>query len=76
MVKHLYAPVNEHGDVAADEENDPEEADVALAAPLVDKDLGQLHRRKRESMQCEDQVLIRNLSLTKQLEFLARLDSK
>ena len=65
MVKHFDTPVDEDGDVAADKEDDPEQADFALVAPIVDEDLCELHGGESESMQREDQVLIRNLSHSK-----------
>ena len=62
MVEHLDAPVDEHRDVAANQEDYPKQADVPLVAPLVDEDLGELDGRKGESMQRKDQVLVCNLS--------------
>ena len=61
MSKDLNAPINEDGDVAADEEDYPEHIDVALCSSVIYEDLGQLDWGKSESMQCKYQVLIRHL---------------
>ena len=44
MTEGVDSPVNEHSNVAANEENDPELADITLIASLVNEDLGQLNR--------------------------------
>lgn len=61
MTEGVDSPVNEHSNVAANEENDPELADISLIASLVNEDLGQLNRWQGKGVQSEDQVLIRNL---------------
>ena len=61
MTEGVDSPVNEHSNVATNEENDPELADISLIASLVNEDLGQLNRWQGKGVQSEDQVLIRNL---------------
>ena len=41
-MKDLDAPVDKDGEIAADEEDDPELADVTLAPAVVDENLGEL----------------------------------
>ena len=61
MTEGVDSPVNEHSNVVANEENDPELANITLIASLVNEDLGQLNRWQGKGVQSEDQVLIRNL---------------
>ena len=67
MSKDLNAPISEDSDIAADQEDNPELANVTLLASIIDKDLGELDGGESEGMQCEYQVLISYLLIIRSL---------
>ena len=50
MIKGIDPPVDEHSNVAANEEDYPEFADITLIASLVNEDLAQLDRWQGKGM--------------------------
>ena len=58
MIKDLNAPSDEDGDVAAYQEQYPEQVDVTLLTSIIHEYLREIDGGDRKSMQCEYQVLI------------------